>query len=157
MPAQAEQEQKDELPVESVPPAPAAPASPEATSSEPLATPHVPPAAPPTSEASITISAMEFRAMIHLFKTLTAMHNSLFRQMVDIRTQHNQHTAILRRIQQHLGLLPPPYIDIPGPSEAIAPAEETNPAKETIRVNVSSQATHKAATDPSSPSESPAT
>ena len=71
---------------------------------------------------------MEFRAMIHLFKTLTAMHNALFRQLVDIRTQHNQHTAILRRIQQHLGLLPPPYTGIPGPSEPIALAEETTRA-----------------------------
>ncbi|KAL6327795.1 hypothetical protein AAG906_025660 [Vitis piasezkii] len=37
------------------------------------------------------------------------------------------------------------------------PSEETTPAKETIRVDVPSQTTHEAATDPSSPSESPAT
>ncbi|RVW91130.1 hypothetical protein CK203_039889 [Vitis vinifera] len=52
-------------------------------------------------------------------------------------------------IQQHLGL-PPPQTDIPGPSEPIAPAEET------IRANVRPQATHEAATEPSSPLENPA-
>ncbi|KAL6313114.1 hypothetical protein AAG906_025762 [Vitis piasezkii] len=57
----------------------------QATSTDPPATPPVPPAAPPTSEDFITVSGTEFRAMINLFKTLTATHNALFRQMVDIR------------------------------------------------------------------------
>ncbi|KAL6331738.1 hypothetical protein AAG906_016734 [Vitis piasezkii] len=86
---------------ESVPHAPIAPPMPEATSTDPLATPPVPPAAPPTSEAFITKSTTEFC---------------------------------------HLGLLPPPQTYIPGPSEPIAPIEET------IR----------ATTEPSSPPDSPA-
>ncbi|RVW61771.1 hypothetical protein CK203_064850, partial [Vitis vinifera] len=88
-PVPPQAEQQDELPVESVPPAPAAPSMPEAISTDPPATPLVPPVAPSTSEASFTISAIEFRVL------------------------------------QHLGLLPPPQIDIPGPSEPIAPVEET--------------------------------
>ncbi|RVW75843.1 hypothetical protein CK203_055121 [Vitis vinifera] len=79
--------------MESIPPAPRAP-MPEATYTAPPTTLVVPPDAPSTSEASITISAIEFRAMI----------------------------------QQHLGLLPPPQPDIPGPSEPITPAEETTRA-----------------------------
>ncbi|KAL6315031.1 hypothetical protein AAG906_030870 [Vitis piasezkii] len=95
----------DELPTKSVPHAPATPPVPEATSIDPSATPHVPLAASPTSEASITISATEYRAMTN----------------------------------------------IPGPSEPIAPAEETT------EVDVPLQATHKAAIEPSSPPESIAT
>ncbi|RVW20558.1 hypothetical protein CK203_111438 [Vitis vinifera] len=112
-----------------IPPAPAAPSMPEATSTDPPATYPVPPAAPPTSEAPINISAMEFRAMIHLFKTLTATHN----------------------IQKLLGLSSPPQTDISRASEPIAPPEET------IRVDVPPQTTHEATTEPSSPPENPAT
>ena len=133
------------------------PSMPQATSTDPPATPPVPPAAPPTSENFITIFGTEFRAMVHLFQTLTITHNALFRQMVDIHAQQDQHIAILRQIQQHLGLLPPPHTDIPGPSEPIAPAKEAIPAKETTRVDVPVQATHEATIEPSSPSESPAT
>nr|CAN70235.1 hypothetical protein VITISV_025599 [Vitis vinifera] len=131
VPPQTEQAQQDELPMESVPPAPAPP-MPEATSIAPPTTPVVPLVAPSTYEASITICAIEFRAM-------------------------DQHTAILRQIQQHLGLLPPPQPDIPGPSKPIAPVEETIPAEETTRADVSIQATHEATTDPSSPLEAPTT
>ena len=74
--------------------------------------------------------------MIHLFKTLTAMHNALFRQMANIRAQQDQHTTILRQIQQHLRLLPPPQIDISGPLEPIALAEEAIPTEETTRADV---------------------
>ncbi|RVW64766.1 hypothetical protein CK203_065857 [Vitis vinifera] len=88
--------------MESIPPAPTTP-MPEATYTAPPTTLVVPPDAPSTSEASITISATEFRAM-------------------------DYHTAILHQIQQHLGLLPPPQPDIPGPSEPITPAEETTRA-----------------------------
>ncbi|RVW94412.1 hypothetical protein CK203_035648 [Vitis vinifera] len=76
--------------------------------------------------------------------------------MADICAQQDQHTAIIRQIQQHLGLLPLPQSDIPGPLEPIAPAEEAIPAEETTRVDVPLQATHEVATEPSSPSESPA-
>ena len=99
MPAQVEQAQQDECPIESVPPAPATPSMLQATSTDPPATPPVPPTAPPTSEDFITVSGTEFRVMINLFKTLTATHNALFQQMVDIRAQQDQHTAILRQIQ----------------------------------------------------------
>ncbi|RVW94511.1 hypothetical protein CK203_035651 [Vitis vinifera] len=58
---------------------------PQATFTDPPATPPVPPATLPTLEDFITISGTEFRTMINLFKTLTATHNALFRQMVDIR------------------------------------------------------------------------
>ncbi|RVW18203.1 hypothetical protein CK203_106152 [Vitis vinifera] len=105
------------------------------------ATPPIPPTTPPTSEDFITVSGMEFCAMINLFKTLTAMHNALFQHMTDIRAQQDQHTAILRQIQQHLGL-PPPQTDILGPSEPRAPAEET------IIADVLPQASHEAATEP---------
>ena len=150
VPPQAKQPQQDELPTEFVPHAPATPPVPEATSTDPSTTPHVPLAASLTSEASITISATEYRAMVHLFQTLTTTHNALFWQMAD-RAQQDQHTAILRQIQQHLGLLPPPQTNIPGLSEPIAPAEETT------KVDVPLQATHKAAIEPSSPLESVAT
>ncbi|RVW19105.1 hypothetical protein CK203_087626 [Vitis vinifera] len=101
---------------------------PEAISTNPPATPSVPLAAPSTSEAFITISATKFRAMIHLFKTLTTTHNALFRQMSDI----------------------------PRPLEPIAPAKEAIPTEETTRVDVPPKATHEAAIEPSSPSKSPA-
>ncbi|RVX04723.1 hypothetical protein CK203_025025 [Vitis vinifera] len=91
----------------------------KATSTDLPATFPVPPAVPPTSEASIIVSAMEFHAM-------------------------------------HLGLLPPPQNDILGPSEPIVPAEEMTPAEETNRADVLPQATHEAATKPSSPLENPA-
>ncbi|RVX01221.1 hypothetical protein CK203_036151 [Vitis vinifera] len=105
--------QLNELPTESVPPAPAAP-MPEATYIAPFTTLTVPPDAPSTSEASITISTTEFRTM-------------------------------------HLGLLPPPQPDIPGPSKPIAPVEETT------RVDVPIQPTQEATIEASSPPEAPTT
>ena len=118
----------------------------QATSTDPPATPPIPPAAPPTSEDFITVFGSEFCAMVQLFRTLTTKHNALFRQMVDIRAQQDQHTVILRQIQQHLGL-PSPQTNILGPSEPRVPAEET------ITTDVPPQATHEAATEPSSPPE----
>ncbi|RVW72380.1 hypothetical protein CK203_056231 [Vitis vinifera] len=106
---------------------------PQVTSTDPPATPPIPSAAPSTSEDFITVSSMEFRAMIQFFKTLTATHNALFRLIANIRAQQDQHAAILHQIQQHLGL-PPPHTDIPRPLELIAPVEET------IRVDVLPQA-----------------
>ena len=109
---------------------------PEVTYTAPLTTHVVPPAAPSTSEAFITISATEFRVMVHMFQTLTITHNALFWQMATMRSQQDQHTTILRQVQQHLGLLPPPQLDIPGPLESIAPAEGTIPTEETTRADV---------------------
>ncbi|KAJ9703048.1 hypothetical protein PVL29_004704 [Vitis rotundifolia] len=63
----------------SIPPAPAAPSMPQATSTDPSVTPPIRPTAPHPSQDPITITAMEFRAMINLFKTLIVMHNALFR------------------------------------------------------------------------------
>ena len=87
--------------------------------------------------------------MVLLFKTLNATHDTLFRKMRDIRDQRDrhsiildQHTAILRQIQQHLGLAPL-QTDIPGPSEPRVPAEETIPPMETITTDVPPQATHE--------------
>ena len=124
---------------------------PEATYTAPSTTLTVPSDAPSTSEASITISTTEFRAMVHTFQTLTTTHNALFWHMVVMRAQQDQHTAILRQIQQHLGLLPPPQLDIPGPSKPIAPVEETT------RVDVPIQPTQEATTEASSPPEAPTT
>ncbi|KAJ9701010.1 hypothetical protein PVL29_006380 [Vitis rotundifolia] len=73
--------------LESYSTAPAAPSMPQATSTDPPASSPIPPAAPATSEAPMTISTMEFRAMTHLFKTLTFTHNALFQHMRDIRAQ----------------------------------------------------------------------
>ncbi|RVW67376.1 hypothetical protein CK203_065889 [Vitis vinifera] len=111
--------------MESVPHAPAVP-MPEATYTAPPTTPTVPPKAPSTSKASITIFATEFRVMDH-------------------------HTAIIHQIQQHLGLLPPPQPNILGPSEPIAPVEETIPAEQTTRVDVPIQPTQEATIEASSP------
>ncbi|RVW22724.1 hypothetical protein CK203_099385 [Vitis vinifera] len=133
------------------PPALAAPPMPEATSTALPTTPAIPPIAPSISKASITISATKFYVMVHLFQTLTITHNALFLQMADIRAQQDQHTTILCQIQQHLGLLPPPQPNIPGPSESIAPAEEAIPAEETTKADVLIQPTHEATTNPSSP------
>ena len=152
--AQAEQAQQDELPVDFVPPTLAAPSMPQATFTDPPATPHIPPTAPPTSEDFITVSGTEFRAMVLLFQTLTTMHNALFLQMADIHAQQDQHTAIIHQIHQHLGLSPP-QTDIPRPSEPIALAEETIPTEETITADVPPQATHETAPQPSCPPENP--
>ena len=61
--------------------------------------------------------------------------------MAEMRSQKNQQTAILRQIQQHLGLLPPPQPDLPVKDtipqplaqiedtipEPLAPVEDTIP------------------------------
>ena len=142
--------------MESIPPAPAPP-MPEATYTALPTTPTIPPTAPSTSEASITIFAAEFRAMVHTFQTLTTTHITLFWHMADRRAQQDQHAAILRQIHQHLGLLPPPQPDIPGPSEPIALAEEVILAEETTRADIPLQPTQEVAIKPSSPAESATT
>ena len=122
VPVQPDQAQQGEHPTESIPSTPAAPCMPQAASTDPPATSPVPPAVPPPSQDFITIFGSEFRGMVLLFRTLNATHGTLFRKMRDIRAQQDrhsiileQHTAILRQIQQHLGLAPP-QTDIPGPS-----------------------------------------
>ena len=143
-------------PTKCVPPTLATP-MPEATYTAPPTTPVVPPDAPSTSNASTTISATEFCAMVHLFQTLTTTHNALFRHIADIRAQQDQYTTIIHQIQQHLGLLPPPQPDILEPLELIPPAEETILAEGTTKVDVPIQPTYEATTDPSFPPETLAT
>ena len=50
-------------------------------------------------------------------------------QFIAMQTQH---TTILSQIQQHLGILPPPEHEMPGPSEPTAPSEEATPAEQAI-------------------------
>ncbi|RVW12385.1 hypothetical protein CK203_099452 [Vitis vinifera] len=50
-------------------------------------------------------------------------------QLIAMQTQH---TAILSKIQQHLGILPPPKHDMTGPSEPIAPSQEATPVEQAI-------------------------
>ena len=95
---------------------------PQAASTDPPAPPPIPLVVPPPSQDFITISGSEFCGMVLLFRTLNATHDALFWKMRDIRDQQDrhsiildQHTAILRQIQQHQGLTPP-QTDIPGPS-----------------------------------------
>ena len=82
--------------------------------------------------------------MISFLETLTRTHNALFQQMDAMRAQLNQHIAILHKIQQHLGILPPPQANIPGPLEPVAPAEHAITAEAPI------QTTQEATTNPSS-------
>ncbi|KAL6340771.1 hypothetical protein AAG906_027965 [Vitis piasezkii] len=118
---------------------------PQATSTDPPATPPVPLAIPPPSQDFITISGSEFRGMVLLFRTLNATHDALFRKMRDIQAQQDryyiildQHTAILSQIQQHLSLAPP------------------RSGEETITADVLPQATYETALEPSCPLENPA-
>ncbi|KAL6311737.1 hypothetical protein AAG906_022916 [Vitis piasezkii] len=45
---------------------------------------------------------------------------------------YEPHIAIFSQIRQHLGILPPPEHDMPGPSEPTAPSEEATPAEQAI-------------------------
>ena len=56
--------------------------------------------------------------------------------MAKIRSQQNQQTAILRQIQQHLGLLPPPRPDLLASSEPLASVEDTIPVEDTTTTEV---------------------
>ena len=123
---------------------------PEAISTAPPMTPTVPPVDPTTSEPSITISASEFHGLVATLQTLSPTQAILFQQMAEMRSQKNQHTAILRQIQQHLGLLPPPQPDLPVKDtipeplaqvedtipKPLAPVEDTIPAKDITTIEV---------------------
>ncbi|RVX23011.1 hypothetical protein CK203_008506 [Vitis vinifera] len=97
---------EDKLSTESVPPAPTIP-MPEATYTAPPTTHVVPPDAPSTSEASITISAIEFPGPAYCYpssdSTASGTSATTFKP------------------------------DILGPLEPIAPVEETIPTEETTR------------------------
>ena len=68
------QPKHDELPVETAPLV----LTPKATSTAPPMTSTIPLVAPTTFELSITISALEFRVLVHTFQTLTTTHYALF-------------------------------------------------------------------------------
>ena len=57
---------------------------PRAASTDPPATPPIPPVALPPSQDFSTISGLEFRGMVLLFRTLNATHDTLFQKMRDI-------------------------------------------------------------------------
>ena len=81
--------------------------TPEATSYAPPTTPKTPPvvpatSAPPPSESTITISALEFRGLCHTLQTLTTTQSVLAQQIAVIRAHQDQliamqtlHTVIL--------------------------------------------------------------
>ena len=126
------QPEQGKLPTETAPPVP----TPEAISTAPPTTPIVPPVAPTTSEPSITISASEFRALVHTFQTLTTTHTTIFQQMAEMCAHQDQQTAILRQIQQHLGLLSPPQPDLPTSSRPLTIAEDTISLEDTTTIEV---------------------
>ena len=81
-----------------------------------------------------------------------------------IATQ-TQHTTILRNIQQHLGIFPPPKHDMSGPSKPTGPSEEATPAEQTIpheettttKVETPIQSTQETTAEPPSPHDPPTT
>nr|CAN64794.1 hypothetical protein VITISV_018311 [Vitis vinifera] len=127
---------------------------------------------PPSSESGIAISISEFRGLCHTLQTLTATQSILTQQIAAIRAHQDQliptqtqHTAILRQIQQHLGILSPLEHDIPIPSEPTDPsqdpslAEQTMPLEETTtrEIEASIPSTQTSTTEPSSPHDPPTT
>ncbi|XP_034695697.1 proline-rich protein 36-like [Vitis riparia] len=166
--------------MEIIPPAPAAPSivpTPEATSSAPPTTLGTPPVvlatlAPPPSESTITISASKFRGLCHTLQTLTTTQSILAQQMAIIRAHQDQliamqtqHTAILRQIQQYLGILMPPEHDMLGPSKPTDPSQEAPPTEQTmpheetttVEIETPIQSTQTTTTEPSSPHDPPTT
>ena len=120
-PERPDEPQPVELPVDMRAPAPTVPSTgtmPEVAPSDPPTAPGTPPVAPATSESphpsesSIVISSSEFRGLCHTLQTLTATQSILTQQMTALHAHQDQiiatqtqHTAILRQIQQHLGIL----------------------------------------------------
>ena len=135
--------EQGELLIETIPPVP----MPEAVSAAPPMTPTVPSVAPTTSKPSITISALKFRGLVPTLQTLSTTHTALFQQMAKMRSQQNQQTAILRQIQQHLGLLLPPQPNLPTSSKPLATAKDTIPAEDTTTVEVQIPPPQEATTD----------
>ena len=159
-PPQTEQAQSTPVPIEqgelltkTIPPTPESPTlappvpMPKAVSVALPMTPTVSPVAPTTSEPSITISASEFRGLVATLQTLSTTHAVLFQKMAEMCSQHNQQTAILCQIQQHLGLLPPPQPDLLASSEPLAPIEDTIPVEDTTIVEIQIPPPQEATTD----------
>ena len=107
----------------------------EVASSAPHVAPRTPPVVlaasePHPSESSVAIPISEFRGLCHTLQTLTTTQRILTQQMAAIHAHQDQliatftqHTAILRQIQQHLGILSPSEHDIPIPLEPIDPSQ----------------------------------
>ncbi|RVW79480.1 hypothetical protein CK203_050058 [Vitis vinifera] len=99
----------------------------------PIASPVIsraPPVTPAPSQPSssaeprMAIPISEYRELCRSLQTLTASQSSLAQEMAAIRACQEQifatqiqHTAILRQIQHHLGIISPPKHSIPIPQE----------------------------------------
>ena len=81
-----------------------------------------------------------------------------------IATQ-TQHIAILRQIQQHLGILSPLEHDMPGPSKPIDPSQDSPLAEQTVspeemtteEIETPILSTQTSTAEPSSPHDPPTT
>ena len=150
-PERLEEPQRVEIPVDIRAPAHAANAAPaepipEVAPSAPPATPQTPLVIPPTSEPSpsseprIAIPILECRGLCHTFQALATSQSILTQQMTALRahqeqiiTTQTQHTAILRQIQHHLGIISAPKHIIPiqpEPSQASPLVVQTLPSEE---------------------------
>ena len=105
-------------------------------------------------------------------QTLTATQSVLARHMALVRAHQDQliatqtqHTAILRPIQQHLGILSPPEHDMPGPLEPIDPSQDAPRAEQTMplekmtigEIKTPIPSTQTSTTEPFSPHDPPTT
>nr|CAN62649.1 hypothetical protein VITISV_008281 [Vitis vinifera] len=119
---------------------------PEVAPSAPQATPQTLPVIPPILEPSpsaeprIAIPIIEYRGLYHTFQALATSRSILTQQITALRayqeqiiTTQAQHTAILRQIQHHLGIISAPEhasLSPPEPSQAPPFIHETMPPKE---------------------------
>ena len=177
---QPEEPQYAEIPIKIIAPAPAVSSivlMPEATLSAPLTTPRILPvipaaSAPHPSESTIAMSISDFRGLCHTLQTLTATQSVLAQQMVVVRAHQDQliatqtqHTAILRQIHQHLGILSPPKYDMPGPSKPTDPSQDTLLVEQTMpteertigEIEAPIPSTKTSTAKPSSPHDPPTT
>ena len=177
-PKQPEEPQLVEIPADITPPAPTVGSIepiPEVAPSAPQATPRTPPVIPPilepspSSEPRIAISIIEYRGLCHTFQA-SAISQSILTQQITALSAHQeqiiatqtQHTAILRQIQHHLGILSTPEHPIPIPPEPLqAPSfvHQTMPPKEptTGEAEASAPSIQAFATEPSSSHHPPTT
>nr|CAN62613.1 hypothetical protein VITISV_006462 [Vitis vinifera] len=125
-----------------------------------------PPVTPASSEPStsaeprMAIPISEYRELCHSLQTLTASQSSLAQEMAAIRAcqqqmfaTQTQHTAILRQIQHHLGIISPPKHSIPIPPE---PSQAPPIVHQTMSSEEPTTGEAEAA-EPSSPHHPPAT
>ena len=142
-------DQPIKIPTDTPPPAPAVASTehiPEVAPYAPQATPQTPPVIPPISEPCpsteprIAIPIIEYRRLCHTFQALATSQSILTQQMTVLRAHQEQiiatqtqHTAILRQIQHHLGIISALEHAIPStpePSQALPFVEKTMPLEE---------------------------